>query len=204
MTNNALTVFLVLAGLSQTADLSAGEVGADVDAPNKLLESMQMAASGTGLLAAGARLPKPIEAGVLALFPEPFEGWRADPPRAREDLATQAMVANSYLRRYLREDGAQVTLGLIIDAPIFPFLSMAVRAPLASGKHDDLKAYTLYTLDEWSGTLDRQGEESYTITLVIKDRLVIQGHSTGTPDPCTLDEYIRALDVDAILAILPK
>ncbi len=204
MKNTALTVFLVLAGLAQVVDLGAVEVGADVKAANKLLETMQMAASGTGLSAAEARLPKPIEAGVLALFPEPFEGWRAGPPRAREDLATQAMVANSYLRRYLREDGAQVTLGLVIDAPIFPFLSMAVRAPLASGKHDDLKAYTLYTLDEWSGTLDREGEESYTITLVIEDRLLVQGHSTGTPDPCALDEYIRALDVDAILAVLPK
>jgi hypothetical protein len=204
MKNSTLTVFLVLVGLTQTADLSAVEDATDIEAANKLFETMQVAASGTGLSVAQARLPKPIEAGILALFPEPFEGWRAGPPRAREDLATQAMVANSYLRRYLREDGAQVTLGLVIDAPILPFLSMAARAPLASGKHDGLKAYTLYTLDEWSGTLDRKGEESYTITLVIEDRLVVQGHSTGTLDPCALDAYIRALDVDAILAALPK
>jgi hypothetical protein len=204
MKKPTLTVFLVFIGLIQAADLRAVEVDANLEAANKLLETMQIAASGTGLSGAGARLPKPIETSVLALFPEPFEGWRAGPLRARDDLATQAMVANSYLRRYLREDGAQVTLGLIIDAPIFPVLSMAVRAPLASGKHDDLKAYTLYTLDEWSGTLDRKGEESYTITLVIEDRLLVQGHSTGTTDPCALDEYIRALDVDAILAVLPK
>lgn len=199
-----VAIFPALFGLMLAAETNASEFSAEAGAAKEFQNTLQKAALGTDPSPVAADIPKSIEARVLALFPEPFAGWRAGPPRAREDLATKVLVANSYGRRYLREDGAQITLGVVIDAPIFPFLALAVHGPLASGKHDGLKPYTLYSLDEWTGTLDRQGTDSYTISLVIGDRILVQGHSTGTPDPCALDEYIRALDVDAILAILPE
>jgi hypothetical protein len=201
MKGSTLTIFLVLCGVAAFADVGAEAVPDDLEAASKLYQSGDLEGSANALEAAAARIRAQDDATQMGFFPAPLDGWRAGAPRSQTDLATKAIAGKSYTRLYRRDDGAEVMLGLVIDSPIFPFLSMAVLDPVKSGKH---KGLTPYNLGKWSGTLDRIGDESYMITLVAGQRLIVQGRSFGIPDHRVLAQYIEALDISAILNALDQ
>jgi hypothetical protein len=182
--------------LSVSPGLAGDGVLQQIESAKDLYESGDHDGSLTALDAAADLIREQTRPPVDELFPAPLEGWQADPPQMRSDPATVAIAGTNVSRRYSREDGAQVKLALLIDPPAFPFLSLAVNGPVATGKHAGLQPYSL---GQWKGTLDHGADGSYAITLVVGDRLIVQARGSRISDPRILTQYLEAMDVDTVL-----
>ncbi len=192
----APATFWLLTTFQISGGLAAEGVLEEIDSARKLYESGDLDGSLKALDGSANLIRDQMRSRLLGIFPEPLEGWRADPPRMRSDPATIAIAGTNVSRRYSREDGSQVKLALLIDPPSFSFLSMAVLAPVVSGKQDGL---TPYSLGQWNGSLEHTTPGSYAITLVVGDRLIVQARGFGLSDPQVLGRYLEALNVDTVM-----
>jgi hypothetical protein len=196
-TNTMATASLVLLMSQSVSPGLAADGGLQqIESAKELYESGDRDGSLTALDGAADLIREQKRSPVAELFPDPLQGWQADPPQSRSDPATVAIAGTNVSRRYSREDGAQVKLALLIDPPAFPFLSSAVHGPVTTGKHPGLQPYSL---GQWKGTLDQTADGSYAITLVVGDRLIVQARGSRISDPQILTQYLEAMDVDTVL-----
>ncbi len=192
----ATASFVLIMSQSVSPGLAADDVLQQIESAKELYESGDRDGSLTALDGAADLIRAQKRSPVVDLFPDPLEGWQADPPQTRSDPATVAIAGTNVSRRYSREDGAQVKLALLIDPPAFPFLSLAVHGPVATGDHAGLQPYSH---GQWKGTLDHTADGSYAITLVVGDRLIVQARGFRISDPQILTQYLDAMDVDTVL-----
>jgi hypothetical protein len=108
-----------------------------------------------------------------------------------------AMITGTTLsRRYFREDGAEVTLSLMADSPMMPMLTMAMSMPFVMQANQDMKTYSLKGN---RGMLEHAADsDEYEITLMVGNRLVIQGKGSRLQDSKAVEQYLEVLDLDAI------
>jgi hypothetical protein len=107
------------------------------------------------------------------------------------------MLTGTHLsRRYVREDGAEVSLSLMADSPMMPMLTMAISMPFMMQANEDLKTYSL---KGERGMLEHTpGSQTYKVTLMVGSRLLVQGEGSGLADPGPVEQYLQALDLVAI------
>jgi len=107
------------------------------------------------------------------------------------------MLTGTHLsRRYVREDNAEVTLTLMADSPMMPMLTMAISMPFIMQANEDLKSFSLK--GERGMMEHTPGSQTYKVTLMVGNRLLVQGEGSGLTDAAPLELYLNALDLEAI------
>ncbi|WP_373507326.1 hypothetical protein [Thiocapsa sp.] len=188
----ALTAALVLAVATTAAD----EVTDQLDAAKASYEAGELRAAAETLSAAVETIRAQITAGLLTLFPPPLEGWTADEAQSQSGGLASMLTGTHLSRRYVREDGAEVSLSLMADSPMMPMLTMAISMPFMMQANEDLKTYSL---KGERGMLEHTpGSQTYKVTLMVGSRLLVQGEGSGLADPGPVEQYLKALDLDAI------
>lgn len=188
----ALTAALVLAVDTTAAD----EVTDQLDAAKASYEAGELRAAAETLSAAVETIRAQITAGLLTLFPPPLEGWTADEAQSQSGGLASMLTGTQLSRRYVREDGAEVSLSLMADSPMMPMLTMAISMPFMMQANEDLKTYSL---KGERGMLEHTpGSQTYKVTLMVGSRLLVQGEGSGLADPGPVEQYLKALDLDAI------
>lgn len=188
----ALTVALVLV-VDKTA---ADEVTDQLDAAKASYEAGELRAAAETLSAAVETIRAQITAGLLTLFPPPLEGWTADEAQSQSGGLASMLTGTHLSRRYVREDGAEVSLSLMADSPMMPMLTMAISMPFMMQANEDLKTYSL---KGERGMLEHTpGSQTYKVTLMVGSRLLVQGEGSGLADPGPVEQYLQALDLVAI------
>jgi hypothetical protein len=99
-------------------------------------------------------------------------------------------------RRYYRPDGAEVNLSLMADSPLLPMLSMFLSSPFMLQADPGTKPYSL---KGQRGLLKHSPDSSdYEASLMVGNRILIQGKGSGLTDEKAVQQYLEALDLDAI------
>jgi hypothetical protein len=187
----ALTILL---GLSVQA--GADEVTDQLASAKTAYDSGQLRSAVEALNFASAKIQEQITASLLTLLPEPLAGWQADPPQAQSGGIAAMVTGTTLSRRYVGADGAEVTLNLMADSPMMPMLTMAMSMPAMMQGNPNMK---VYSFKGNRGTIEHAADsEDHEITLMVGNRLLIQSKGTKIKDSKPIEQYLEALDLEAI------
>ncbi|MBK1717142.1 hypothetical protein [Thiocystis violacea] len=196
------TLIALAATLCLSGQLRADEVTDQMEAAKKAYESGELRTAVETLNFAVAKIQEQMTATLLKLLPEPLDGWLGDEPQSQSGGMAAMITGTTLSRRYAREDGAEVTLSLMADSPLMPMLTMAMSMPFVMQSNQDMKTYSF---KGHRGMLEHAANsEDYEITLMVGNRLVIQGKGSRLADSQPIEAYFEQLDMDAIQAALTK
>jgi hypothetical protein len=186
----------LIAALSIGRPALADEVTDQLDAARKAYDSGDLRGTVDILNFAVAKIKEQVTAQLLRLLPEPLPGWQADPAQS-ESAGIAAMITGTNLsRRYYRPDGAEVTLSVTADSPLLPMLTMFLSSPFMMQADPDTKPYSL---KGQRGMLKHSPEgNEYEASLMVGNRILIQGRGRGPTDENVVQQYLEAMDLDAI------
>jgi hypothetical protein len=203
MTINTTNMLALAAGIGLTVNVGmagADEITDQLDAGKQFYEAGELRKSVETLNFAVAKIQEQITAALLKLFPEPLEGWSADEAESQSGGFAAMLTGTHLSRRYVREDGAEVTLSLMADSPMMPMLTMAISMPFMMQANEDLKTFSL---NGERGMIEHaSGSQNYKVTVMVGSRLLVQGEGSGLADVAPLEQYLQALDLDAIQTAL--
>ena len=196
MTTPRDTLLALAAALSLSGAVMADDVTDQLESAKKAYESGELRTAVETLNFAIAKIQEQMTAGLLKLLPEPLAGWQADAGESQSGGMAAMITGTTLSRRYFREDGAEVTLSLMADSPMMPMLTMAMSMPFMMQANQDMKTYALKGN---RGMLEHAADsDAYEITLMVGNRLVIQGKGSKLQDSKAVEQYLEALDLDAI------
>lgn len=189
----ALTLAAAVAiGQSVRAD----EVTDQLEAARKAYESGELRSAVDTLNFAIAKIQEQVTARLLQLLPEPLPGWQADAAQSESGGLAAMITGTNLSRRYYRPDGAEVNLSLMADSPLLPMLTMFLSSPFMMQADPGTKPYSL---KGQRGMLKHSPDSNdYEASLMVGNRILVQGKGTGLPDEKAVQEYLEALDLDAI------
>ncbi|NEV63515.1 hypothetical protein [Thiorhodococcus minor] len=197
-----IAVSLVAMALTLSSAGQADEVTDQIDAAKKSYESGELRTAVETLNFAVAKIQEQMTESLLKLLPDALDGWTADPPESQSGGMAAMITGTTLTRRYTREDGAEVTLNLMADSPMMPMLTMAMSMPFVMQSNQDMKTYSFKgnrgMVEHAADTTD------YEVTLMVGNRLVIQGQGSQLEDIKPIEAYFERLDLDAIQAALTK
>nr|WP_043753926.1 hypothetical protein [Imhoffiella purpurea] len=202
MTKTGAAVLGLTAALGISGATLADEVTDQIEAARKSYEAGELRTAVETLNFAVTKIQEQMTASLLKLLPEPLEGWKADAPEAQSGGMAAMITGTTLSRRYYRDDQGEVSLDLMADSPMMPMLTMALSMPLMMQSNQDMKAYSL---KGYRGMIEHAADsEDYEITLMVGNRLVVQGKGSHLKDSKPIEDYLNALDLDAIQAALSK
>lgn len=185
------------AGLALTLNTAcADEVTDQLDAAKQAYEAGELRTAAETLNGAAEAIRAQITAGLLSLFPPPLDGWVADEAQSQSGGLASMLTGTHLSRRYVREDNAEVTLTLMADSPMMPMLTMAISMPFMMQANEDLKSFSLK--GERGMMEHTPGSQTYKVTLMVGSRLLVQGEGSGLTEAAPLEQYLNALDLEAI------
>nr|WP_157174606.1 hypothetical protein [Thiocystis violascens] len=190
------TLLALAAALTLSGAVRADDVTDQLESATKAYESGELRTAVETLNFAIAKIQEQMTVGLLKLLPEPLAGWQADSGESQSGGMAAMITGTTLSRRYFREDGAEVTLSLMADSPMMPMLTMAMSMPFVMQANQDMKTYSLKGN---RGMLEHAADsDAYEITVMVGNRLVIQGKGSGLQDPKAVEQYLETLDLDAI------
>ncbi len=196
------TIIALAAALTLCGTAHADEVDDQIEAARQAYASGELRGAVDMLNFAVAKIQEQMTAKLLELLPEPMEGWTADAAQSQTGGMAAMITGTTLNRRYAREDGAEITLNLMADSPMMPMLTMAMSMPFVMQSNQDMKTYSF---KGHRGVVEHAADSSdYEITLMIGNRLVIQGKGTKLAEIEPIEAYFEQLDLEAIQAALTK
>lgn len=190
----------VFATLAITAALStplqADEITDQIDAARASYEDGALRAAVQTLQFAVAGIQEKVNLSLLELLPEPLEGWNADEPQANS-AGMAAMIAGTNLsRHYYREDGADVDVSITADSPFLSMMTMMLSNPMMMQTDPGTR---IYTHAGRRGMIKQdRNENSWEISLMGNGNVMIQITGTGNGGKEMVEEYLNAIDIDAV------
>ena len=182
--------------LGVAATVRADEVSDQMEAARAAYAAGELRTAIEMLNFAVAKIQEQMTANLVKLLPEPLPGWTAEAPESQSGGMAAMITGSTLTRRYRREDGAEITLSLMADSPLMPMLTMAMSMPFVMQSNQDMKAYVF---KGYRGMLEHAtNSEDYEITLMVGNRLVIQGQGSRLADSQPIEAYFEKLDLAAI------
>lgn len=172
------------------------EVTDQLDEARKAYESGELRNAVDTLNFAIAKIQEQVTARLLRLLPEPLPGWQADAAQSESGGLAAMITGTNMSRRYYRPDGAEVSLSLTADSPLLPMLTMFLSSPFMMQADPATKPYSL---KGQRGMLKHSPDsDGYEASLMVGNRILIQGRGLGLSDDTAVRQYLEALDLDAI------
>ena len=188
------------AGIGLAGSIQADEITDQLDAARKAYETGELRTAIETLNFAVAKLQEQMTANLVKLLPEPLPGWTAEAPESQAGGMAAMITGTTLTRIYRREDGAEITLSLMADSPLMPMLTMAMSMPFVMQNNPAMKTYSF---KGYRGMLEHAADSAdYEITLMVGNRLVIQGKGTRIADSRPIEAYFEQLDLAAIQTAL--
>jgi hypothetical protein len=173
----------------------ADEVTDQLDAARKSYEAGDLRAAVDTLNFTVAKIQEQVSAKMLLLLPEPLADWKADPGQSESGGLASMIAGTNLSRRYFKDDGAEVTLHVTADSPLLPMLNMFLSSPFMMQADPASKPFAL---KGQRGMLKKESDGSIEITLMVGNRILIQGKGNAQAGEAPVKQYLEALDVGAI------
>jgi hypothetical protein len=184
------------ASLIFAAAAPADEVTDQLDAARQAYAAGDLRTAVDTLNFATAKIKEQQTVGLLKLLPEPLAGWQADPAQSESAGLASMITGTNLTRRYVRPDGAEVNLSVTADSPLLPMLTMFLSSPFMMQADPNSKPYAF---KGQRGIIKHDKDANqYEVTLMIGNRVLIQGKGTGMADGAAVQQYVEAMDIEAI------
>ncbi|MGQ9658718.1 MAG: hypothetical protein ACUVT0_01205 [Thermochromatium sp.] len=188
--------FVLATSLCLAAPVQADEVTDQLAIARKAYESGELRTAIETLNFAVAKIQEQMTANLVKLLPEPLPGWTADAPESQAGGMAAMITGTTLSRTYRRGDGAEIRLSLMADSPLMPMLTMALSMPFVIQNNPAMKTYSF---QGYRGMLEHAADsQDYEITLMVGNRLVIQGKGSRLADSQPIEAYFEKLDLKAI------
>lgn len=196
MQPNTPIAAVLTALLSLSPAVHADQVTEQLEAARKAYDAGDLRTAVDTLNFAVAAIREQETARLLKLLPEPLEGWQADPAKS-ETAGLASMIAGLNLtRRYFRPDGAEVQLSVTADSPLLPMLTMFLSSPFMMQADPASKPYTY---KGQRGLIKHAADsDAYEVTLMIGNRILLQGKGRGMADGSAVQKYIESMDLESL------
>lgn len=193
----ALAISLCFAG-----SLHADAISDEIAAGRKAYEAGELRTAIETLNFAVSKIQEQMAANLVKLLPEPLTGWTADKPESQAGGMAAMITGTTLSRRYERADGAEVTLSLMADSPLIPMLTMAMSMPFVMQNNPETQ---MYSFKGYRGMLEHAADsQEYELSLMVGNRLVIQGKGRRLTDSQPIEDYFKQLDLEAIQTALTQ
>jgi len=179
----------------------AGPAGADdiadrIDNARSEYESGELREAVQTLQVVVASIQEKINLDLLKLLPGPLNGWQADDAQAQSAGMAAIIAGTNLTRRYFRDDGAEVEIGIMADSPLMPMMTMMLSNPLLMQTNPDAR---IYTLDGQSGMIEHEKDsDSWKISLLVDNKILVKVDGSGLRDKRSVEAYLKAIDLDAV------
>lgn len=196
MTRPSLLIAAMTLALSLASPTSADEITDQLETAGSEYASGELRKAVQTLQFAVASIQEKINLDLLKLLPEPREGWQADEPQA-QSAGMAAMIAGTNLtRRYFRDDGAQVEIGIMADSPLMPMMTMMLSNPMMMQANP---AARIYSHNGQRGMIQHEkGSDSWEISLLVANQILVKVEASGLTDQESVEAYLKAIDLDAV------
>jgi hypothetical protein len=183
-------------GALVSSPVSADDITAQIDAGRQAYEQGELRNALQTLQFAVAGIQEKINLSLLDLLPAPLEGWDADEPQAQSS-GMAAMIAGTNLsRRYYRNDGAELDISITADSPLLGMMSMMLSNPLLMQTDP---ATRIYTQDGHRGTIKHEKDsDEWEISLLVGRKIMVQVSGRGLKDKQAVEDYVKAIDFQAL------
>ncbi len=196
MTSSRPIALALATALTLAQPALGDEVTDQLDAARKAYESGELRNAVDTLNFAIAKIQEQVTARLLKLLPEPLPGWQADAAQSESGGLAAMITGTNLSRRYFRPDGAEVNLSLMADSPLLPMLTMFLSSPFMMQADPGTKPYSL---KGQRGILKHSPDSNdYEASLMVGNRILVQGKGSGLTDEKAVQQYLEALDLDAI------
>jgi len=143
-----------------------------------------------------AKIREQETARLLTLLPAPLAGWQADPAQSETPGIASMITGTNLTRRYFRPEGGEVKLTVTADSPLLPMLTMFLTSPFMLQADPSSKPYAF---KGQQGLIKHDPQSSdYEVTLMIGNRILIQGKGSGLPDGAAVQQYVESVDLNAL------
>jgi len=187
-------------GLCLAGPIQADEITDQIDTARKAYESGELRTAVETLNFAVTKIQEQMTANLVKLLPEPLPGWTADAPESQAGGMAAMITGTTLTRTYRREDGTEITLSLMADSPLMPMLTMAMSMPFVMQNNPAMKTYSF---KGYRGMLEHAADSTdYEVTLMVGNRLVVQGKGSRLTDSQPIEAYFEKLDLEAIQTAL--
>jgi len=182
--------------LSFVAPAGADDITDQMDTARKEYESGELRKAVQTLQFAVASIQQKANLDLLKLLPEPLQGWQADEPQA-QSAGMAAMIAGTNLtRRYFRDDGAQVEVGIMADSPLMPMMTMMLSSPMMMQTNPSTR---IYNHNGQRGMIQHEKDsDSWEISLLVANKVLVKVEGSGLPGEESVVAYLEAIDLDAV------
>jgi len=185
----------LIIGAAMSAPLQADEITDQIEAASKSYADGELRAAVQGLQFAVAGIQEKINLKLLELLPEPLEGWNADEPQATSTGMVSVIAGTNLSRRYYREDGASVEIGITADSPFLAMMTMMLSNPMMMQTDPGTR---IYTHEGRRGMIKREpASKHWEISLMAGGNVLIQVSGDST-DKETVEAYLKAIDIGAV------
>jgi len=182
--------------LSLATPAGADEISDQLDTARTQYDSGELRQAIQTLQYAVASIQEKINIDLVKLLPEPLAGWRADEPQA-QSAGIAAMIAGANLsRRYFRDDGAEVEVGITADSRLMPMITMMLSNPLMMQTSPSTK---IYTYGGQRGMIEHEKDsDRWEISLLVANKILVKVNGSGLKDKTDAEAYLKAIDLDAV------
>jgi hypothetical protein len=182
--------------MSLAAPASADEITDQLDAASAEYESGELRKAAQTLQFAIASIQEKINLELLKLLPEPLEGWRADDPQAQSAGMAAMITGTNLTRRYFRDDGAEVEIGIMADSPLMPMMTMMLSNPMMMQTNPDNR---IYNHAGHRGMIEHAKDgDSWKLSLLVANKILVKIDGSGVSDQQSVEDYLKAIDLDAV------
>jgi hypothetical protein len=174
----------------------ADEVTDQLDAARKAYEAGELRSAIQALNFATAKIQEHINDHLLKLLPEPLPGWQAEAAQSEGGGIAAMVTGNVISRTYRREDGAEVELRLMADSPMMAMMTMMMQTPFLMQASREMR---VYTHRGHQGMIQHEdGSDVWEISLAVGPRVMIQAKGSRIPDQRPVEDYLNAVDLNAV------
>ncbi|CAK0777745.1 conserved exported hypothetical protein [Gammaproteobacteria bacterium] len=140
-----------------------------------------------------AQIQEKLNAGYLALMPEPLSGWQADPAEAQTAVAL--MGGGTHISRHYHNDSAQeVTLEIAINSPLIQNLNLMLSNTAVFSSDRSIKPYRF---DVYRGVLRKEGT-TREISVLVGNRVMVKATGQDLKDEKPLEAYLKTMDLKKV------
>lgn len=183
--------------LGPATRLHADEILDQIEAAKQAYQASQLRQSVQELQFVITQIQEKLDQEYAKLMPAPLEGWKAETPQAQTAAMAMMGGGTQVSRRYYRDDrGESIELRILADSPMLQVMSMMLANPMMMRSEPGTKPYRQ---GRHRGMIKNQpGSNQWELNLLVSGRILVQVEGRGMQASQSLEDYLQALDLDAV------
>lgn len=143
-----------------------------------------------------AQIQEQLNLANTKLMPEPLAGWSAEAAQSQSGGLAALGGGTTVSRSYGNDRGETVDIQIIADSPMLQAMTMMISNPMLMSMSPDTR---MYRYKGHSGMIKQDASTgSWDLSILIRSRILVQVNGQGLKDKQVVEDYLKAIDLDAV------